>query len=35
MIRPGEINDAFETLKKSDIPYRFVIDMKTLEAVEA
>ncbi|VFR45309.1 Alcohol dehydrogenase [plant metagenome] len=33
LIHPHEINDAYETLKKSDIPYRFVIDMQALEAV--
>lgn len=31
IIRPDEINDAFETLAKADIPYRFVIDMASLD----
>ncbi|MDJ0930568.1 NAD(P)-dependent alcohol dehydrogenase [Breoghania sp.] len=34
MIRPDEINDAFATLEKSDIPYRFVMDMAALQAPE-
>lgn len=32
LIRMDEINDAFERLLKSDVKYRFVIDMKTLTA---
>ncbi|MGP3594130.1 NAD(P)-dependent alcohol dehydrogenase [Vagococcus sp. WN89Y] len=32
VIRMDEINDAFERLLKSDVKYRFVIDMKTLTA---
>lgn len=31
IIRPDQINEAYETLEKSDIPYRFVIDMSALE----
>lgn len=31
IIRPDQINDAFETLKNADIPYRFVIDMASLD----
>jgi uncharacterized zinc-type alcohol dehydrogenase-like protein len=27
-----EINDAFERMLKSDVKYRFVIDMSTLSA---
>ncbi|MFM2480263.1 NAD(P)-dependent alcohol dehydrogenase [Celerinatantimonas sp. YJH-8] len=30
IIRPDEINDAFVTLEKADIPYRFVMDMSYL-----
>lgn len=30
IIRPDEINDAFETLEKGDIAYRFVMDMASL-----
>jgi len=30
MIRADEINDAFATLERADIPYRFVIDMASL-----
>lgn len=30
IIRPDEINDAFATLEKADIPYRFVMDMSSL-----
>jgi len=33
MIRMDEINDAFERMEKSDVRYRFVIDMASLEAV--
>jgi alcohol dehydrogenase (NADP+) len=33
IIGPDQINEAFETLEKADIPYRFVIDMTKLEAV--
>lgn len=32
MIRMEEINDAYERLLKSDVRYRFVIDMASLEA---
>jgi uncharacterized zinc-type alcohol dehydrogenase-like protein len=32
MIRMDEINHAFERLEKSDVRYRFVIDMSTLDA---
>ncbi|ADP70328.1 Alcohol dehydrogenase zinc-binding domain protein [Rhodomicrobium vannielii ATCC 17100] len=32
MIRMDEINEAFERLEKSDVRYRFVIDMATLQA---
>ncbi|XTZ36696.1 NAD(P)-dependent alcohol dehydrogenase [Salmonella enterica] len=32
IIRMDEINEAFERLLKSDVKYRFVIDMKTLAA---
>jgi uncharacterized zinc-type alcohol dehydrogenase-like protein len=32
MIRMDEINDAFKRLEKSDVRYRFVIDMATLQA---
>lgn len=30
MIRPDQINEAFATLEKADIPYRFVMDMSSL-----
>lgn len=30
LIRMDEINDAYERLLKSDVKYRFVIDMATL-----
>ena len=30
IIRPDEVNDAFATLEKADIPYRFVMDMTSL-----
>ena len=30
IIRPDEVNDAFATLEKADIPYRFVMDMSSL-----
>jgi len=30
MIRMDQINDAYERLLKSDVKYRFVIDMATL-----
>jgi len=33
MIRIDQINDAFNRVVKSDVKYRFVIDMKTLPAV--
>ena len=32
MIRMDQINEAFERLKRSDVRYRFVIDMATLKA---
>lgn len=32
MIRPDEINTAFEHLEKGDLPYRFVMDMASLDA---
>lgn len=32
MIRMDQINEAFERLEKSDVRYRFVIDMSTLQA---
>ncbi len=31
-ITPDQINDAYERMLKSDVRYRFVIDMATLEA---
>jgi uncharacterized zinc-type alcohol dehydrogenase-like protein len=31
MIRMDQINEAFERMEKSDVRYRFVIDMRTLE----
>jgi uncharacterized zinc-type alcohol dehydrogenase-like protein len=31
MIRVDQINEAFERVGKSDVRYRFVIDMSTLE----
>lgn len=31
MIRMGEINEAFKRMEKSDVRYRFVIDMASLE----
>jgi uncharacterized zinc-type alcohol dehydrogenase-like protein len=31
MIRMDQINEAFERMEKSDVRYRFVIDMSTLE----
>ena len=30
LIRMDQINDAYERLLKSDVKYRFVIDMSTL-----
>jgi uncharacterized zinc-type alcohol dehydrogenase-like protein len=30
MIRMDEINTAYERMKKSDVKYRFVIDMSTI-----
>lgn len=30
IIRPDEVNEAFATLEKADIPYRFVMDMSSL-----
>jgi alcohol dehydrogenase (NADP+) len=35
MIRMDEINHAFERMEKSDVRYRFVIDMATLDAPAA
>jgi uncharacterized zinc-type alcohol dehydrogenase-like protein len=35
MIRMDEINHAFERMEKSDVRYRFVIDMASLEAPAA
>ncbi len=35
MIRMDEINHAYERMEKSDVHYRFVIDMATLEAEAA
>jgi uncharacterized zinc-type alcohol dehydrogenase-like protein len=35
MIRMDEINHAFDRMEKSDVRYRFVIDMSTLEAPAA
>lgn len=32
MIRMDEINEAYERMLKSDVKYRFVIDMATLKA---
>jgi uncharacterized zinc-type alcohol dehydrogenase-like protein len=32
MIRMDQINEAFERLERSDVRYRFVIDMATLQA---
>ena len=32
MIRMDQINEAFERLERSDVRYRFVIDMATLKA---
>jgi uncharacterized zinc-type alcohol dehydrogenase-like protein len=32
MIRMDQINDAFDRMEKSDVRYRFVIDMASLEA---
>ena len=31
MIRMDQINEAFERMEQSDVRYRFVIDMRTLE----
>jgi uncharacterized zinc-type alcohol dehydrogenase-like protein len=31
MIRMDEINKAYERMLKSDVKYRFVIDMSTME----
>ena len=31
MIRMDQINAAFERMEQSDVRYRFVIDMRTLE----
>jgi len=33
MIRMDQINEAFERLKRSDVRYRFVIDMASLSAI--
>ncbi|MGE4432186.1 MAG: NAD(P)-dependent alcohol dehydrogenase [Sphingobium sp.] len=35
MIRMDQINDAFERMERSDVRYRFVIDMASLEAPAA
>ena len=32
LIRMDEINEAFERMERSDVRYRFVIDMASLEA---
>ena len=32
MIRMDEINEAFQRMEKSDVRYRFVIDMASLQA---
>jgi alcohol dehydrogenase (NADP+) len=32
MIRMDQINDAYERMLKSDVKYRFVIDMTSLKA---
>lgn len=32
MIRMQDINEAYERMLKSDVKYRFVIDMATLKA---
>ena len=32
MIRMDQINEAFERMERSDVRYRFVIDMGSLEA---
>ncbi|KAG0733850.1 hypothetical protein G6F24_018936 [Rhizopus arrhizus] len=32
MIRMDEINEAFERMERSDVHYRFVIDMSSLSA---
>jgi uncharacterized zinc-type alcohol dehydrogenase-like protein len=34
MIRMDQINEAFERMEKSDVRYRFVVDMSTLPATE-
>jgi len=34
MIKIQQINDAYERMLKSDVKYRFVIDMKSLESLE-
>ena len=33
MIRMDQINEAFEHLERSDVRYRFVIDMSTIESL--
>ena len=35
IIRPEQVNEAFATLQRADIPYRFVIDMASLSVPEA
>ncbi len=35
MIRMDQINEAFDRMERSDVRYRFVIDMKTLQADKA
>jgi alcohol dehydrogenase (NADP+) len=35
MIRMDQINEAYERMIRSDVKYRFVIDMSTLEAAQA
>ena len=35
MIAMADINDAYERMLKSDVKYRFVIDMATLKAPAA
>ena len=32
MIRMDQVNDAYERMLKSDVKYRFVIDMASLES---
>ena len=35
MIRMDQINEAFERMERSDVRYRFVIDMATLDEAAA